>query len=186
MPLHGVASAWAEKEICGGASGRAARICGPTINVTASKRLLSAGATVSVGLAHRRAELPHNVGEQRSLSAVHDCVLNVDIETVHGACDGAAVLQSCRCRVDLLSHGSVVGPAVAIMDIIGVSPSEDNPSRVRMGVAQQLRVEVNIVSVGRIANYAAAIVILWGLARRTARQIEKVSLFYIVVICSQS
>jgi len=55
-----------------------------------------------------------------------------------------------------------------------------------MGVAQQLRVEVNIVSVGRIANYAAAIVILWGLARRTARQIEKASPFYIVVICSQS
>ena len=141
---------------------------------------------LSVGLAHRRAELPHNAGEQRSLGAVHDCVLNVDIETVHGACDGAAVLQSCRCRVDLLSHGSVVGPAVAIMDVIGVSPSEDNPSRVRMGVAQQLRVEVNIVSVGRIANDAAAIVILWGLARRTARQIEKASPFYIVVICSQS
>ena len=133
---------------------------------------------LSVGLAHRRAELPHNAGEQRSLSAVHDCVLNVDIETVHGACDGAAVLQSCRCRVDLLSHGSVVGPAVAIMDVIGVSPSEDNPSRVRMGVAQQLRVEVNIVSVGRIANYAAAIMMLWGLARRTARQIENVSLVY--------
>ena len=141
---------------------------------------------LSVGPAHRRAELPHNAGEQRSLGAVHDCVLNVHIETVHGACDGAAVLQSCRRRVDLLSHGSGVGPAVAIMDIIGISPSEDNPSRVRMGVAQQLRVEVNIVSVGRIANYAAAIVMLWGLARRTARQIENVSPFYIVVICSQS
>ena len=136
---------------------------------------------LSVGLAHRRAELPHNASEPRSLGAVHDCVLNVHIETVHVACDGAAVLQSCRCRVDLLSHGSVVGPAVAIMDVIGVSPSEDNPSRVRMGVAQQLRVEVNIVSVGRIANYAAAIVMLWGLARRTARQIEKVSLFYSAV-----
>ena len=175
MPLHGVASAWAEKEICGGASGRTARICGPTIVSPLPSDFSRPG--LSVGLAHRRAELPHNVGEQRSLGAVHDCVLNVHIETVHGACDGAAVLQSCRRRVDLLSHGSVVGPAVAIMDIIGVSPSEDNPSRVRMGVAQQLRVEVNIVSVGRIANYAAAMVILWGLARRTARQIEKYHYF---------